>query len=479
MNDAVIHFTLSLSGGFGMMGTQAAPAQLFYDFCLENHVPRDHLLRRVDHFLDLATTRSALKPFYSTMGRPSIDPDLMMRMLIVGYCMGIRSERRLCEEVHLNLAYRWFCKLGLDGKVPDHSTFSRNRHGRFRDSDILRHLLETVVQRCIAEGLVGGEGFAVDASLIAADANKQRSLPADRWQPESASGEVSRAVREYLAKLDDAAFGAASESTPKFISCADPAAQWTGANKGHAFFAYADNYLIDTDNAIILDVEASRAIRQAEVGASRTMIDRTQTLFGLTPDWVAADAAYGSAFNLAWLVKERNITPCIPVFDKSNRTEGTFSRSDFTFDAEANRYTCPAGKHLVQFRRTYSTPRSGITKDGTRLSRASKRDCTQCDLKARCCPNMDHRKVPRDVDEDARDVAREIAKTPKYELARHRRKKVEMLFAHLKRILHLHRLRLRGPSGARDEFLLAATAQNLRKLAKLRPIDVPTTLAVS
>jgi transposase len=462
-----------------MMGMQAEPARLFYDFCLDDHVPCDHILRRIDCFLDLVSARAALKPFYSTMGRPSIDPDLMMRMLIVGYCMGIRSERRLCEEVHLNLAYRWFCKLGLDGKVPDHSTFSRNRHGRFRDSDILRHLFETVVQRCISEGLVGGEGFAVDASLIAADANKQRSVPADRWDPEGADGEASRAVREYLAKLDDAAFGAASEVMPKFISPADPAAQWTGAHKGHAFFAYATNYLIDTDNAIILDVEASRAIRQAEVGASRTMIDRTEVRFGLKPDWVAADAAYGSASNLAWLVKKKKIAPCIPVFDKSNRTDGTFSRSDFAFDDEANRYTCPGGKHLVQFRRSYATPRTGITKAGTRLYRASKRDCTSCNLKARCCPNMDYRKIPRDIDEDARDVARAIARTHEYEQARHRRKKVEMLFAHLKSILHLRRLRLRGPSGARDEFLLAAIAQNLRKLAKLRPTDRPPSLAVT
>src|SRR6059058_3510882 len=115
-----------------MMGRQTAPARLFYDFCLDDHVPGDHLLRRIDRFVDLDVVRSELKPFYSTIGRPSIDPDLMIRMLIVGYCMGIRSERRLCEEVHLNLAYRWFCRLGLDAKVPDHSTFSRNRHGRFR-----------------------------------------------------------------------------------------------------------------------------------------------------------------------------------------------------------------------------------------------------------------------------------------------------------------------------------------------------------
>ena len=166
-----------------MMGFQETPARLFYDFCLNEHVPADHLLRGIDRHLDLADLRQSLKPFYSQIGRPSVDPELMIRMLIVGYSMGIRSERRLCEEVHLNLAYRWFCRLGLDGKVPDHSTFSKNRHGRFRESDALRRLFESVVQRCIAEGLVSADGFAVDASLIAADANKQRSVQAASGSP--------------------------------------------------------------------------------------------------------------------------------------------------------------------------------------------------------------------------------------------------------------------------------------------------------
>jgi hypothetical protein len=198
------------------------------------------------------------------------------------------------------------------------------------------------------------------------------------------------------------------------------------------------------------------------------MIDRTARRFGLKPRHLAADSAYGSAANLAWLVKERQIEPHIPVFDKSNRTDGTFSRSDFVFDAERNHYTCPQGKLLVQFRRAFTTPRSGITKEGTRLYRSSKSDCQACTLKEKCCPNTPERKVPRDLHEDARDAARALADTPAYERSRHRRKKVEMLFAHLKRILRLGRLRLRGPCGARDEFLLAATAQNLRKLAKLR-----------
>ena len=275
-----------------MMGRQVAASQLFYDFCLDDHVPDDHLLRRIDRFVDLESVRTELKPFYSTTGRPSIDPDLMLRMLIVGYCMGIRSEQRLCEEVHLNLAYRWFCRLGLDGKVPDHWTFSRNRHGRFRESNILRHLFETVVERCLREGLVGGKGFAVDATLIATDANKQRSLPSSEW----------------------------------------------------------------------------------------------------------------------------NAAP-----------------------------------------------------EGFMRYRASKFDCDPCALKPTFCPNTPARKILRSIHEGARDMARDIAKSDAYLTSRRERKKVEMLFAHLKRVLWLGRLRLRRLNGARDEFHLAATAQNLQKLAKLRP----------
>src|SRR6202035_3337138 len=199
-----------------MMGERRVMQEaLFYGFSVERHVPDDHLLRKIDRFIDLSEVRAHLEPYYSEVGRPSIDPELMMRMLIVGYCFGIRSERRLCDEVHLNLAYRWFCRLGLDGAVPDHSTFSKNRHGRFRDSDLLRKVFETTVRRCLAEGLVGGEGFAVDASMIKADANRQHSVPGGEWlAPETAN----HAVREYLAVLDDAAFGAATPVVPKFIS---------------------------------------------------------------------------------------------------------------------------------------------------------------------------------------------------------------------------------------------------------------------
>jgi transposase len=458
-----------------MMGPrQVAQGALFYEFSLESHVPADHLLRAIDRFVDLSGIRRDLAPFYSAIGRPSIDPELMIRMLLVGYVMGIRSERRLCEEVHLNLAYRWFCRLDLTDPIPDHSTFSKNRHGRFRDSDLFRHLFESVVARCIAEGLVGGERFAVDASIIRADANKQNATPIGEWPADKLDpASAPRAVREYLDTLDDAAFGAATETTPKFTADADPAAQWTGALKGPAFFAYADNYLIDTDHAIIVDVEATRAVRQAETGAARTMLDRTMDRFGLWPERLIADTAYGTAPMLGWLVEERGIEPHIPVFDKSRRTDGTFSREDFRFDHRKDACICPAGKELKQYRRAFRVPRDGVDEDGLMRYRARKADCTTCPLKPRCCPNQPQRKIPRSIHEGARQMARDITATDEYAVSAKLRKKVEMLFAHLKRILGLGRLRLRGPCGARDEFHLAATAQNLRKLAKLIPIGAP------
>jgi transposase len=449
-----------------MMGRQVEQGSLFYDFSLDRHVPADNLLRSIDRFVDLSEVRRDLTPFYSSLGRPSVDPELMIRMLIVGYCYGVRSERRLCEEVHLNLAYRWFCRLGLDGGVPDHSTFSKNRHGRFRESDLLRKVFEAVVRRCIAEGLVGGDGFAVDASLIKADANKQRSAASSEDVDWEAMATTRRSVREYLDTLDEAAWGAASETKPKFISRSDPAAQWTGALKGHAFFAYSDNYLIDLKAAIIVDVEPTRAIRTAEVGAARTMIERVEERFGLYPERLAADSAYGSSDMLGWLVHERGIEPHIPVVDKSARTDGTLSREDFTYDHDGDVYVCPAGKML--------TCKGTLVNDGaTLLYRASKYDCDACELKPRCCPTAPARKVPRSIHEGARDMARDIAKTDAYTTSRRERKKIEMLFAHLKRILRLDRLRLRGPNGARDEFLIAAATQNLRKLAKLIPMPQP------
>ncbi len=442
--------------------------RLFYSFDLEEHVPQNHLLRGIDRFLDLSDLRQHLAEFYSHTGRPSIAPELMIRMLIIGYSFGIRSERRLCEEVHLNLAYRWFCRLGLEDAVPDHSSFSKNRHGRFRDSDAFRHLFETVLRRCMFEGLVGGEGFAVDASIVKADANRLRSMSGDEFIDWGNPVTSPRAVREYLIALDE---NNPTGTLPKSISPTDPAARLTGAPGGPAFYAYSTNYLIDLKAGIIVDAEATPAYRTDEVNSTKTMVDRVEDRFDMKPERLVGDTAYGTASMLDWMVNDKGIAPHVPVWDKTERDDGTLSRSDFQWNAKANEYRCPEGHALRSNWRPLKNPRSYITKADTIIYRSSQPACAGCLMKDRCCPNTPFRKIVRSIHESARDVARNIAKTAAYQQSCKDRKKVEMLFAHMKRILKLDRLRLRGLSGAQDEFLLAATAQNLRRMAKwLAPI---------
>lgn len=471
-----------------MMGQATVQDQLFYAFNLEDHVPQGHLLRGVDRFLDLGELRQHLAPFYSHTGRPSIDPELMIRMLVIGYCLGIRSERRLCEEVHLNLAYRWFCRLGLEDRVPDHSTFSKNRHGRFRHSDAFRFVFETVLRRCMSEGLVQGEGFAIDASIIKADANRASKVPSSEVAHWRQGTQCSRAVREYLEALD--VTNPVAEDAPEAmhdtdaasrdISPTDPAARWTAASGGPAFYAYSTNYLIDLSAGIIMDVEATPAHRTPEVESARTMIDRVEQRLNIKPQRLVGDTAYGTASLLGWMIQDKQIEPHVPVWDKTARKDGSLSISEFQWVPERNEYVCPEGHALRNDRRQFTTPRTRITKADTVIFRASQADCANCVRKEHCCPNTPLRKIARSIHEDARDVARSIAQTPEYSQSRRQRKKVEMLFAHLKRIMKLDRLRLRGLSGARDEFLLAATAQNLRRMAKwLMPTAAEAALKIA
>ena len=441
-----------------MLGEQVGlQDRLFYEFNLEDRVPNDHLLRRLDAVLDLNWLRNELSPFYSHTGRPSVDPELMIRMLLVGYCYSIRSERRLCQEVELNLAYRWFCRLGLEDVVPDHSTFSVNRHGRFRDSDIVRSVFESVVRRCMEAGLVGGEGFAVDASVIEADASRfARIEGADiDWTDER---QTRRPVREYLQALDGEHPPTNPKRKPKAMSPTDPTAAWTSRGRNKVMFGYSLNYLIDMEHAVIVDVEATPTRISKEVEATETMIERTSETFGLNPRCIAGDVAYGTGKMLGWLRQQR-IEPHIPVWDKGKRDDGTLSRGDFAFDKAADVYVCPQGKTLRS---------TGRVHDGkTLLYRSSKRDCDPCPLKPKCCPRAPSRKIPRDINEAARDHARSLNGSEAYNQSTRDRKKIERLFGEAKRNLAMTRLRLRGLTGAKDEFLLTATVQNLRRLAKL------------
>jgi transposase len=439
--------------------------RLFYEFNLEDRIPANHLLRRIDAVLDLTWLRSELSPFYSHTGCPSIDPELMIRMLLVGYCYSIRSERRLCQEVELNLAYRWFCRLGLEDRVPNHSTFSVNRHGRFRDSDILRLVFENVVRRCMEAGLVAGEGFAVDASVIEADASRFQRIEGAEidWSEEQLA---CRAIKEYVDALESENAPINPDRKPKAMSPTDPISAWTTRGRHKVMFGYSLNYLIDMENAVIVDVEATPTRISKEIDATETMIERTQDRFALKPRHVAGDVAYGTGEMLGWLV-DRDIDPHVPVWDQSEVTaEGKFTRADFAYEKDRDLYICPGGKELKT---------SGTVHDGTTIKYIAMRsDCTQCPLKPKCTTGRE-RRISRDVNQEARDYTRALMETDAYKHSRSQRKKIERLFGEAKHIHALVRLRLRGLSGAKDEFLLTATVQNLKRLAKhaIRPPPQP------
>jgi transposase len=437
--------------------------RLFYEFDLEDVVPPDHLLRKIDAVLDLSWLRGELKAHYSDIGRPSICPELMIRMLLVGYCYSIRSERRLCQEVEMNLAYRWFCRLGLEDRVPDHSTFSVNRHGRFRESDILRTVFEDVVCGCMAAGLVGGEGFAVDASVIEANASRFQRVEGSEvdWTPEQ---RASRPVREYLVALESENPPINPAQKPKAMSPTDPSAAWTTRGRHKVMFGYSLNYLIDMENAVILDVEATPTRISKEVDAAETMVERVEERFALKPDHVAGDVAYGTGEMLGWLVAQE-IDPHIPVWDQSEvASKGKFTRSDFIYDKARDLYICPGGKELKT---------SGTVHDGTTIKYIAKRsDCAICPLKPQCTTGRE-RRLSRDVNQEARDYTQALMQSEAYGVSSTDRKKIERLFGEAKHILSLVRLRLRGLTGARDEFLMAATVQNLKRLAQHSTIPPP------
>lgn len=446
-----------------MMGRQAAPEQLFYRFCVEDHVPADHLLRKIDLLFDFDSLRTEVAALYSHTGRPSVDPELMIRMLLVGYLYGIRSERRLVEEVHLNLAYRWFCRLGLEDCVPDRSTFSKNRHGRFAKSDILRRIFEMVVARCMAANLVAGTGAAVDGSTIAADANRDRRAPPDAiqdvWNDKDV---VSRPVQAYLDQLaaEDAKpqEPGPKHKPPKTISETDPQAAWS-LKDGPGRFSYETNYLIDDAHGIIVDVEATPARLSQEIVAAKTMLARSADRFGFRPNSLAADKSYGTGPFLAWLIG-RKTAPHVPVLDRKRQTGGKYTRDVFVYDPQTDSFTCPQGAKL--------TLRSVRQDTRVKCYKPPASACRNCPLKA-ACTDAPTRSLVRLMDEEAREHVRALAETDAFIVSRAKRKKVEMLFAHLKRNYRFRRLRLRGIKGAAEEFLLAATAQNLKRLAKLAP----------
>lgn len=447
-----------------MMGRQVEQGLLFYEFRLEDRVPTDHLLRRVDAILDLSFVHEVMAEHYSAIGRPSVDPVLMVRMLLVGYLYGVRSERRLCEEVDLNLAYRWFCRLGLDGRVPDHSTFTKNRHGRFRDSKLMRLVFERVVEQCLRLGIAEVRHVAVDGTHVNANASKDRFV--DRVDELPREG-ASRAVRDYFTELDEAVpdLPGTTRHPPKAVSTTDPGAALS-TKHGRRTFAYGMNAMIDTASGVVLDVEAAPARFADEPEAARRMVERTKVRHGKVPNVLAADTAYGSGHFLSW-AEGHGIEAHAPTASDRKGRELVPIKEAFVYDQERDLYVCPRGALLERSKASRRTGREAWSDGLATIYRAKVKDCTPCLLHPTCCPTTSPRRIQRSIYEPARERARERVGTPSFERSHRLRLRIERLFACIKHNDGLTRVRLRGRRGADEQFVLAATARNLKTMAKL------------
>jgi transposase len=443
-----------------MMGQQPRTESLFYYFRLEDQIPEDHLLRLLDRYVDLSFVRERLKDLYSPAGRPSIDPEVLLRLLLVGYLYGITSERRLLEEVRMHLAYRWFTRLGFEQEIPDHSTFSKNRHGRFRQSGVFREVFEEIVRRCLEAGLVEGQNLAVDGTIVGANASRQSRVPREQLKEVA---QLSRTVRGYLTELEQVN----PVSDAEMVSTTDPDAIWATKGSGTAMMAYYDNYLLDTSSRVILGVEATPALFHQETVAARRMIERVEKL-GVRPESLGADKAYGSGEFLAWLLA-RDIQPHIPVIDRRHQTGGHFTRDQFRYAPAENIYYCPEGKPL-----RYSRVRrrgQGYIYSSTAVQ------CRGCPQKQQCT-SAPFRNLVIHWHEQAREVVRGLADTPAYIYSQRARRKIEAMFSELKHRVGLRRVRLRRMWNVAEQFLMAATAQNLKRLVRFldqrRPLKPST-----
>jgi transposase len=455
---------ISILGGLLlMMGRHDRSEALFYYFRLEDQVPENHLLRLIEKHVSFEFVRERLQDSYSENGRPSIDPELLLRILLIGYLYGIASERKLVEELRMHLAWRWFTGLGFDQEIPHHSTFSKNRHGRFQESKLFEELFERIVRQCVDVGLVQGQHLSVDGSFVEANAAKQSRIPREQL---GEAAQVHHTVRQYLQELAEQNPVEEPVHEQDQVSTTDPDSTYATKGGTPARLGYYDNYLVDNDSCVIVGVQATAARMSQETVAAQDMLTRFAAWQGRAPDSVAADTTYGNGEFLQWLA-DRSITPYMRTRDSVHRKNSPFyGPEQFTYQPESNRYICPAGQVLNyggrnQRNRTYAYI-------GTR------KRCGACALKAQCTSGA-FRYLAIHMDEPARQRARELAKTPEFAHAQRQRKKVEALFAELKHQIGLSRLRLRRLKFVREQFFLAAVAQNIKRLVRFlsRPITPP------
>jgi transposase len=460
-------FLIAILGGLLiMMGQHDRSESLFYYFRLEDHVPENHLLRLIDRHISFDFVRETLRDSYSETGRPSIDPVVLLRILLIGYLYGVTSERRLVEELRMHLAWRWFTGLGFDQEIPNHSTFSKNRHGRFQESKLFQEMFERIVDQCVQAGLVNGEHMSVDGSFIQANANNESRIPREQL---AEAAQVKRTVREYLAELEEENGDGEPVHEQDKVSTTDPDATYASKGHGAAKLGYFDNYLVDNASCVIVGVQATAARLSQESAAARDMIDGYRERYGELPQSLAADNTYGNGEMLQWL-DERGITPHIRVKECPTPTTDLYGVDKFTYVPEENSYICPEGKQLKY---------TGINKlNRTHLYHSTLKRCRGCSQKQQCTRGK-YRVVAIHTCEAARQKAYAAAKTPEFAKSQRERRKVEALFSELKNQIGLRRLRLRRMRFVREQFYLAAAVQNIKRLARFLSFEPQPVLATS
>jgi transposase len=461
----MLHWTAILGGLLLMMGRHSRAESLFYYFRIEDQVPENHLLRLIDRHVSFEFVRETLRDSYSETGRPSIDPEVLLRILLLGYLYGITSERRLVDELRMHLAWRWFTGLGFDQEIPDHSTFSKNRHGRFQQSNLFQELFERIVDQCINAGLVKGENMSVDGSLILANANTDSRVPREQL---AEAAKVNYGARKYLEELEQQNGDGEPVHQQEKVSTTDPDATYATKHGRPAELGYFNNYLIDNQSCVIVGVQATSARLSQESAAARDMITRFYERQGRYPESVAADTTYGNGEMLQWL-DDRAIKPFIRVKESPNPTTDLYGIEKFTYLPEQDCYICPEGKPLKYV---------GINKlNRVHTYHSTAKRCRGCAQKPQCTRGK-YRMINIHVCEAARQKAYALAKTPEFAVARRERRKVEALFSELKNQIGLRRLRLRRMKFVREQFYLGAVAQNLKRLVRflsVRPEPVIVT----
>ena len=445
---------LIVGGLLIMMGQHDRSEALFYYFRLEDQVPETHLLRLIEKHINFAFVREKLKDSYSETGRPSIDPELLLRILLIGYLYGISSERKLVEELRMHLAWRWFTGLGFDQEIPHHSTFSKNRHGRFQESKLFEELFEQMVRQCMEVGLVQGKHLSVDGSFVEANAAKESRIPREQL---AEAAQVNRTLRQYLVELEQQNPIEEPVHRQEQVSTTDPDSTYATKGGTPARLGYYDNYLVDNQSCVIVGVQATAARMSQETVAAQDMLTRFTAWQGGEPASVAADATYGNGEFLQWLL-DRGITPYMRTRDNALRKNNPgYGPERFTYLPESNSYRCPAGEQLNYV---------GLNvRNRAHAYIGSAKRCAACCQKAQCTSGR-YKYLAIHVHESARQRARELANTPEFSQAQRARKKVEALFAELKNHIGLRRLRLRRMKFVREQFFLAAAAQNIKRLVR-------------